>query len=138
MSLPAASVKDAGFTLIEFCVAILILAVGILALLQTVNLAIKQNASNRMTKDAMAIADQAMSLERGNSFSAITSNVSFKPVNTFGMGYKNYSVVELVLKMPPLAPDSKKIQFTVSWKDKNGRHTHSLTTLLTDPNAYTQ
>lgn len=138
MSLPAASDKDAGFTLIEFCVAILILTIGILALLQTVNMAMSQDYTKRRRDNAMVIADQAMATERGNLFSTITTNVTpVKQIN-FGLGFVNYSVKETVVKLPPspAVTDAKTITFTVSWKDKTGRHDHSLSTMLTDPSKH--
>jgi type IV pilus assembly protein PilV len=38
--------KRTGFTLIEFCVAVLIMMVGLLGLLQAINLATEQNLAS--------------------------------------------------------------------------------------------
>ena len=59
--LPAARLADnRGFTLIEVMVAILIMTIGMLALLQTVNLAIVHNTSNKLRNDGIVFADEAV------------------------------------------------------------------------------
>ena len=52
--------KKAGFTLIEFCVATLIMMVGLLGLLQGVNLAIEQNLGTLIRNEAVSVADEQM------------------------------------------------------------------------------
>jgi len=135
MLLTALRGKYAGFTLIEFVVAVGILAIGILALLETVNFSIIQNSSTKMRNDSILIADQAMSTERARSFDNINSSVSLVR-NKVGLGFVNYSVVNTVSSLTghSLASDqiagAKNLQVRVSWRDKQVRKTHSLTTTI--------
>lgn len=132
MILPAGSSKQTGFTLIEVMVAMLILSVGLMALLQTLGSAIHHNFSNKLRNDAAMIADRAMGQERVKTFTAITSANTLAKV-PFALGFVNYSVIE---KVKPIGsspvPTSKKVQFTVTWRDKQVRKHHSLTTIISD------
>lgn len=47
-----------GFTLIEFCVAVLIMMVGLLGLLQAVNMATQHNLGNLLRNEAISVADE--------------------------------------------------------------------------------
>jgi prepilin-type N-terminal cleavage/methylation domain-containing protein len=135
MLLNAQRGKCAGFTLIEFVVSAAILAIGILALLQTVNFAIVQNNSNKLRNDSILIADQAMGTERARRFDDVKSSSSMV-VNKVALGFVNYSVVNTVtpLTAHSLASDhiagSKNLQIRVAWRDKQVRKTHSLTTTI--------
>lgn len=130
MLLPA-PYSNKGFTLIEFLVAIVIMMVGLLALLQSVNIAIETNGGNKKRTQAVAIADQVMAQERSKAFTALTSAVvspNTKQYSAYaGLAYVNYSVVEKVTK---IATTTKDVQITVTWKDKKQRKSHSLTTVM--------
>lgn len=130
MLLPAAFGKDTGFTLIEFAVAMLIMTVGVLALLQTVNLSINANASNKKRNDAVVIADQMMGAMKVLPFNSVVDGGVSKTSNA-GLVFTNYSVVQKVTGIPNnIAPTSKNVQITVSWRDKHVKKSHSLTTLI--------
>ena len=135
MLLNALRGECAGFTLIEFVVAIGILAIGILALLQTVNFTIIQNNSNKLRNDSVLIADQAMGTERARRFDDVKDSSSLV-ANKVALGFVNYSVVNTVTSLTAhsLASDhiagSKYLQIRVAWRDKQVRKTHSLTTTI--------
>ena len=71
MLLPARHADNKGFTLVELMIALVIMSVGLLALLQTVNLAIAHNSSTKLRNDAVIYADQAVGTERAKAFSAV-------------------------------------------------------------------
>jgi len=50
-----------AFTLIEFVVSVLILTVGLLGLLQTINTAISNNMGNTLRNEATVVADEQLS-----------------------------------------------------------------------------
>lgn len=118
-----------GFTLVEFLVAIVILSVGLLGLLQAVNVSIASNTSTSMRNAAIMVADEKMTLEMGKPFDAITStgikrdNVAIK-VNS---AYRNYSVSKTVTS---LSTNTKNIEISVIWKNKGSRFVHSSNTLV--------
>lgn len=131
MILSATYDKDNGFTLIEFVVAVLILTVGLLALLKTVDISISQNASNKMRNDAVIIADEVMSREKVKPYAQILSANSTRTIN-YGLTVKNYSIAEQVTGMGGTPPTSKRVQLTVSWQDKGTTKNHYLTTIISD------
>jgi type IV pilus assembly protein PilV len=120
--------KEAGFTLIEFLVAVVILTVGLLALLETVNTAISYNLSNKMQSDAVVIADQVMGTQRTRAFADISSTKN-KIQSKLGLGFVNYSVVKVVANV---GDKSKRVQITVSWRHKKVKKDHSLTTIISN------
>ena len=48
---------SAGFTLVEMLMAMLVMAVGLLGLLQSVNLAYQQGTKNRLRSEAVQLAE---------------------------------------------------------------------------------
>jgi len=132
MLLPAKNAKVSGFTLIEVMMAMLILSIGLMALMQALGYSISHNFSNKLRIDAVMIADRSMMHDRVKPFSSITS-VNTTTQVPFALGFVNYSVIEKVTKIGSSSPaTSKKIQFTVTWRDKNVRKQHSLTTIVGD------
>jgi len=132
MILPAGNSNQTGFTLIEVMVAMLILSIGLMALIQTLGSAIHHNFSNKLRNDAVMIADRAMGQERVKPFTAITSATTIAKV-PFALGFVNYSVIENVRPIGTSSvPTSKRVQFTVTWRDKQIRKHHSLTTIISD------
>ena len=64
--------KDSnGFTLIEVMVAILILMVGMLGLLQAINLATEVNIRNQVRDEAVSVGERVMNEMRGMGFDNI-------------------------------------------------------------------
>jgi len=127
---PAGYNKQTGFTLIEVMVAMLIMTVGLMALLQTLGSATHHNFSNKLRNDAVMVADRAMGQERVKPFSAVTSAITIEKV-PFALGFVNYSVISRVTPVGS-GTAAKRVQFTVSWPDKQVRKQHSLTTIISD------
>ena len=113
----------AGFTLIEFLVAIVILMVGMLGLLQAVNVALHHNASTQLRNEAVVLGDSQMSLELAKPFdlvSTVTGTRVFQ--RSLATGYKNYSITRSGTDMT----NSKQINILVTWNYKGNRYTHDL------------
>ena len=135
MQLPAEHADNKGFTLIEVMVAIFIMMIGILALLQTVNLAIAFNNGTKLRNDAIIYADQAVGIERTKLFSAArTPNTTI--THKSGLGSVNYFIncTSVALTSHSLASDkiagAKNLKVTVSWPEKGVTKTHSITTTI--------
>jgi len=123
--------NDNGFTLVEFLVAIVILMVGMLGLLQSLNVAIEHNLGNILRSEAVMLADDRMMLKRTKAFESISTTVSSPPAipvarSTRGIS-KSYSVQEIVNQATPL---SKEIIVNVSWSYKNNTYSHSLSSII--------
>jgi type IV pilus assembly protein PilV len=128
----------AGFTIVEFLVAIVILMFGLLALLQSVNIAIESNGSNKKRTGAAQLADQAMMRVRVMPFNSITT-MGLKTTTEYatltkksyaGLGFVNYSVYDTVNK---LAATTKNVQINVSWREKSVQKRHSLVSVVGTP-----
>lgn len=84
--------NDNGFTLIEMVMAILILMVGMLGLLQAVNLAMEVNLRNHVREEAVFVGERVMNEMRGRGF----DNISVASPVT---GYYTFPVYELPSKI---------------------------------------
>lgn len=116
------SLNNKGFTLVEFLVAIVILMVGMLGLLQTVNVAINSNLQNQLRNEAVVVADRAMAHELAKGFDAVsTSTKNDSAERRVLSGFKNFSVSRTGSSFQ----NSKEIRFEVSWRYKGARYTHN-------------
>lgn len=127
--------NQSGFTLIEFCVAVLIMMVGLLGLLQTVNTATDQNLANILRNEAITIADKIMVEQKSKvvdtaSFNAFVSE-TLPPVATgIRSGTKSYSVTKVVTTA---STNSKEVVVTVTWPHKGKTVRHTISSLVVNP-----
>jgi len=130
--------NEHGFTLIEFVVSVLILMVGLLGLLQSVNMAMEKNVQNVFRNEAYAVANDRLISDTSKSFAALSTTTSTGKVfsvsrNPRGLN-KNYSITEVVTQITGVgqsgSPASKKIDLTVQWSYKNNSYSHMATTVL--------
>ncbi len=132
------NLNNRGFTLVEFLVAIVILMVGMLGLLQTVNYAISYNMNNQLQQAAILLADEMINKEKAKPFANVSSGVSpglirnkIEPRLVNG-AFRNYSVLETGLQNSAIDPTVKNYEVQVSWKYKQQRYQHSISTLLSN------
>lgn len=123
--------NNRAFTLIEFLVALVILSVGLLGLLKSINLAIGTNLDNMYRTEAVMLADDRMMLKRSSSFASLATTVADPPKillerSTRGV-FKNYSVQEIITQS---TPNSKEIVINVSWKQKGKIFSHSISSFV--------
>jgi len=135
MELVANSNKQSGFTLIEFCVAVLIMMVGLLGLLQAVNIANVHNLASLYRNEAISVADEQMVMARASvydaaSFTALTASSGLINRKLRG-GFNNYSVNRTVTTT---SVNSREIALRVTWRYKGNRQSHIITTLVANPN----
>jgi type IV pilus assembly protein PilV len=126
-----------GFTILEFLVAIVIMTVGLLALLQSVNIAITHNMKNQLRSEGTQVADEEMAKEmaKGSTtagFAAISTGTRVYSVSrviptTLNL-YKNYSVTKTGSQV---STNTKQITVQVAWRHKAERFTQAATSLLT-------
>lgn len=122
------SSNENGFTLIEFLVALVILSVGLLGLLQTVNYSIETNMTTQLRDEAVRLADERMSAETSRVFDAISTTTSQQPVKVNVMNaFKNYSVVK---STTAVTANTKNVQIQIVWHYKGTRYNHIITSLV--------
>lgn len=121
--------NNKGFTLVEFLVAMVIMMVGLLGLLQTVNYAINHNMSNQLRQEAAMLADDRMNQEKIKTFELISSPVmrSVTVPRVVNGAFRNYSVVKT---NSDLTLQTKNIDIQVSWRYKSERFNHSISSLV--------
>jgi len=121
--------NNIGFTLIEFLVAIVILTVGLLGLLQSVNYAISTNMQTQLRDEGVRLADERMATEKSKVFDAISTNQRAEKVEVNVMNtFKNYSVVK---NTSSVTSNTKNVQIDIIWKYKNQRYNHVISSLVT-------
>ncbi len=117
-----------GFTLIEFLVAIVIIAVGLLALLQSVNLSLAENLKTIYRNQAVMLADERMTLEKTKPYDNISTTSGWTVINlNVRNTFKNYSVEKIGTQM---TTDTKSIEIDVVWTYKGTRYIHTISSLV--------
>lgn len=121
-----------GFTLIEFLVAIVILMVGMLGLLQAVNVAIDKNLENVFRTEAVMLADSKMMEIKSRAYDSISTvtNRSLVARDVRGV-MKNYSVIRATTQP---TTKSKQIMINVKWRKKNTPYSHSVESIVSNAN----
>ena len=124
---------NSGFTLIELLAAMVIMLVGLLGLLQTVNVALLHNMSNQLRNDAILVADEHMSLEMTKPFDLISTvppnpgpyvkNVVRKIYNAD----KSYTVTR---SGASVTSNTKSVSIVVSWTYKGQSYTQNISSLI--------
>ena len=127
------SSNDQGFTLVELLVAVVILMVGLLGLLQGVNVAIMENLKNELRNKALSIAEAELAIIKNRSFDSISTNTK-SSVTTAQIRSvsKQFNVVDQVTAT---GTNTKNIQVGVSWTHKGVTFEQTISTLLSNPNA---
>jgi len=120
-----------GFTLIEFLVSIVILMVGLLGLLQAVNISYSHNLQTQLRNEAVTVADSVMAGEVAKGYeNASTSTSAIYVSRKILSGMKNYSVVRTGSSLQ----NSKEITYEISWKYKGTRYTHNASGVISKTN----
>lgn len=123
-----------GFTMIEVLVAMVILVVGMLGLLQAVNLAIETNVKNIMRDEAVFVAEEQMSRAKIPTF----ANITCTGQKTIGVQkatrsiFKTYSASKTV--DVATSDRSKRIQVGVAWRHRGIRYEHLVSSVIGNPN----
>jgi type IV pilus assembly protein PilV len=127
-------INNRGFTLIEFLVAIVILMVGLLGMLQGINLAMDKSMENIFRNEGVMVADDLMMAKRNKSFATISTTIASPGWVTLPGGprysrgvYKNYSVQQIVNQT---TPQTKEVIINVSWNYRKLRKTHSVSSFI--------
>jgi len=130
------SIKN-GFTLLELLVAMLILMIGLLGMLNAINLAIAAGVRNEMRNQAVAIGEEKMAQKKGLPYDAISTPTqqSEKVSSAYRSSFVNYSVAYRVEEIPPgaLNPDTKRINIGVRWRYKGNNYEHVVSSIVTRP-----
>ncbi|WP_240732218.1 prepilin-type N-terminal cleavage/methylation domain-containing protein [Geobacter sp. FeAm09] len=124
--------SDRGFTLIEFLVALVILMVGLLGLLQAVNVSLNHNLQNQLRNEGVIVADEQMAKEMAKGYDLVSTStrtyvVSNRPVLN---ALKNFSVS----RSGTTIQNSKQVNIVVTWHHKGASYNHEAAAVITKTN----
>lgn len=120
--------NNRGFTLIEVLVAMVITLVGLLGLLQAVNLATEHNTKNQLRNEALQVGEDYMADLRVKPFDEISTNV-LVPSRLRGF-QKDFVVIRSSTAIPNST--ARELSVKVSWAYKNVSSHHELRTVKSE------
>jgi len=108
--------NSSGFTLIEVMVAIVIMMVGLLGLLQSINVAMEFNLKNHMRDEAVYVGERYLNELKGKGFGNISASYSTLTVKSRIRGEKGSLTVDR--SSTDMGSSTKRLQVLVKWKYK--------------------
>jgi type IV pilus assembly protein PilV len=119
--------SDKGaFTLVEVMVAMVVMTVGLLGLLRSIDLAVEHNLRSQLREQAVAMGERQMNWFRNQTSSSI-SDVTRSVVKVRGID--RYFDVQRTSRA---ASDvSRELEVRVAWKYKNISSQHMVKSLIT-------
>ena len=128
---PASSRTDGGFTLVEMMVAILVMMVGMVGLLQAVDLALEHNLLNQLREESVYLGEKYLNDLRGRSFGSYSVTparyTAFPVQSAVRGGGVTYTVQRVVTDISSSDHLTKQLQVTVSWTHKRVAYQNRVT-----------
>lgn len=115
--------NESGFTLVELLVAMVIMLIGLLGLLQSVNIAMEYNLKNQMRNEVVRVGQDAMNDMRSRAFDAVSAKTTVVPTALRNFN-RTYTVKRSVISAG--SDVSRQYQVDVKWVYKNVSTTHSI------------
>ena len=128
MKAPQPICPNAGFTLIESMVALVILSITLLALAGLQVTALRGNTLSRSMTTAVSIAEQKIEQLKNTPFANVQSESSTQVT----VANRNFTRQVTVTNDSPLL-NTKTVSVLVTWQDKAKTHTVPLTTIIAQP-----
>ncbi len=124
--------NNGAFTLLEVLVAILILTVGLLGMLQSINLAIETNMRNELRNQGVEVIEDLLSQKKTLTFENITATgeKSLLIPRSVRRGFINYSIS---MKIDTISDNAKRINFGARWIHKRVKYEHVVSSIVSRP-----
>ena len=136
--------NNKGFTLIEILIAMLIMMIGLLGLLQAVNIATEQNLRTQLRDESVMIGEQRLNelkmrgMGTTAAFRLLTTTSTIEPVESSMRAFtKNFTVenkVSSASSTPLATTQSKKLEVVITWTYRGTSYSNRMVSTLTDPN----
>jgi len=127
--------NDSGFTLIEVLIAIVILMVGLLGVMQSLNLAIATNLQNEMRTQATMLGENQMAKIKSFPFANITGAAEKSltvPVN-MRSAIVDYTVTK---KIDTVSSTTKRVNVGVSWIHRGNHFDYVVSSVVTEAGSH--
>lgn len=132
MKAPQSLHPNAGFSLIESMLALVVLAIGMLALAGLQVTALRGNALSRRTATAIAMAEQKMEQVKNTplvNIQAESPPVNIDPVTGQVTAAATKWTRQVTVTNGPL-PNSRAVSVIVSWREKAKTYTVPIATII--------
>jgi type IV pilus assembly protein PilV len=118
--MPAILISNrSGFTLIEVLVAMVITLVGLLGLLQSINIAMEHNVRNHLREEATKVGERVMNDFRSLPFDRLTATNSHMTVLSKMQGFSKSFDVSHTATGVGGSTDSRELEVIVTWSYRN-------------------
>jgi type IV pilus assembly protein PilV len=131
--------NNRGFTLVELMMAIMITVVGLMGLLQAVNVAMEHNLKSQLRDEAVLIGEQQMGALKAMRFGQVAASSTGKVDSRLRGGFTQFYTVKsesTTWSAPPDqpdVPDAKLLIVTVTWTYKGITNTHEVRSTISKP-----
>jgi len=115
-----------GFTLVEMMMAMLVMTVGLLGLLQAINVAYEHNLRNKLREEALLVGEEQMNVLRRSS---LPGGTFYQNVTTVVRGISGVTKKFTVTRECQSMSSTQRLKVTVVWSFKNISTTHAVYTL---------
>jgi type IV pilus assembly protein PilV len=129
---PILSFSKRGFTIVEVVVALGIIMVGLLGMLQAINISIQANLQNEMRTQGVMVAEDQLGRIKSLPFDSITAS-----------GEKNLTVpvtmrsvlmsFNVTKKVDDISATTKRVNVGVNWKNKGNKYEHVVSAVIAQP-----
>lgn len=116
---------NSGFTVIEVMVAILIMMVGMLGLLQSINVAYEYNLKNHMRDEAVYMGERYMNELKGKAFA--TSSITYPLISTASKIRGGRSKLMIETSSTQLSSDTNQLLVVVKWTNRGVEYQNRVT-----------
>lgn len=120
-----------GFTLIEVMVAMVIMLIGALGLLQTLDVAMEHTIKNQRREEVVRVAEEVMNGMRGLRFDEAINTIALRPTTTISSKLRASTVKYAVTRNATVvtADATQRYQVDVRWAYKNYSALHTIVTI---------
>jgi type IV pilus assembly protein PilV len=118
-------------------ISMVILLIGMLGLLQAINVSMEMNVKNEMRTQAASIAEDQMARKKSLPFDDITPGALENLTVPISMrsSVVNYSVTYFAELFPAGATNTKRLNIGVRWSYKGNNYEHVVSSLVTRPDT---